>query len=253
MDDQEPFAEPIEERINPPAFNVPMILVWLIAGLIGVHVLRYLLDARTDLWVVFAFGFLPGRYVQTTLDMPMPLGVLGDLLGPVTYTFLHGSWLHLFSNSIWLLAFGAPVAQRFRAVRFLALGAVCSIFGALAHLVTHWGEMVPVIGASAAVSGYMGAAIRFAFSPGGPLTRSGRADPQAAIQAPAAGILGALANRNVLLFMAVWFGFNLIFGLGAVQIGGIDAEIAWEAHMGGFLAGLLLFKLFDPVRDTVAA
>jgi membrane associated rhomboid family serine protease len=56
-----------------------------------------------------------------------------------------------------------------------------------------------------------------------------------------------LRNGRVLLFLAVWFGLNLLFGLSSLSLGESGQSIAWEAHIGGFLAGLLLFPLFDPV------
>lgn len=93
--------------------------------------------------------------------------------GFVTYAFLHGSWMHILSNAIWMLAFGAPVARRFGTARFLVLGGVSAVCAALVHLAFHWGEPVPMIGASGAVSGFMGAAIRFAFTPGGRCPCSG--------------------------------------------------------------------------------
>ena len=57
----------------------------------------------------------------------------------------------------------------------------------------------------------------------------------------------ALRNPRVLAFVGVWFGLNLLFGIGSFAIVGVDQSIAWEAHFGGFFAGLLLFSLFDPV------
>jgi membrane associated rhomboid family serine protease len=57
----------------------------------------------------------------------------------------------------------------------------------------------------------------------------------------------ALRNPRVLIFIAVWFALNLIFGIGSKIVPGSDADIAWQAHVGGFLTGLLLFPLFDPV------
>ena len=57
----------------------------------------------------------------------------------------------------------------------------------------------------------------------------------------------ALRNPRVLGFLAVWFGVNIIFGIGSIAIGADGASVAWQAHIGGFLAGLVLFSLFDPV------
>jgi len=62
----------------------------------------------------------------------------------------------------------------------------------------------------------------------------------------------ALRNGRVLAFLAVWFGVNIIFGVGSIAIGADGASVAWQAHIGGFLAGLLLFSLFDPVPRAAA-
>jgi membrane associated rhomboid family serine protease len=66
-----------------------------------------------------------------------------------------------------------------------------------------------------------------------------------------------LRNPRVLAFLAVWFGVNIIFGIGSIAIGADGASVAWQAHIGGFFAGLLLFSLFDPVprlpRDAADA
>jgi membrane associated rhomboid family serine protease len=59
-----------------------------------------------------------------------------------------------------------------------------------------------------------------------------------------------LRNTRVLGFLAIWFGVNIIFGIGSIAIGADGASVAWQAHIGGFFAGLVLFSLFDPVRRT---
>ena len=60
----------------------------------------------------------------------------------------------------------------------------------------------------------------------------------------------ALRNRRVLGFLAIWFGVNIVFGVGSIAIGADGASVAWQAHIGGFFAGLLLFSLFDPVPNV---
>src|SRR5207245_2787476 len=87
----------------------------------------------------------------------------------VTYAFIHADLNHLIFNAVWLLAFGTPVARRFGSLRFIAFFIVTAVAGAGAHLLTHFGEMLPMIGASAGISGAMAAAMRFAFQRGGPL------------------------------------------------------------------------------------
>ena len=65
---------------------------------------------------------------------------------------------------------------------------------------------------------------------------------------PALPLLAVLRDPRVLVFLGVWFGLNLLFGLGSLGIDGGEQAIAWQAHIGGFLAGLLAFALFDPVK-----
>src|SRR5262249_42219144 len=129
---------------------------------------------------------------------------------------------------------------------FEVLRGVTAAAGALAHLVTHEHAMAPMIGASASVSGAMAAAIRFAFVQGSFLSFS-RGDADAAARVPALSLWRALRNGRVIAFLAGWVGVNIIFGLGSVALGLGGASVAWQAHMGGFFAGLLLFSLFDPV------
>jgi membrane associated rhomboid family serine protease len=64
---------------------------------------------------------------------------------------------------------------------------------------------------------------------------------------PALSLWRALRNPRVLGFLAVWFGVNIVFGLGSISVGTEGATVAWQAHIGGFIAGLMLFSLFDPV------
>ena len=103
---------------------------------------------------------------------------------------------------------------------------------------------------SASVSGTMAAAIRFAFVRGSFLSFS-RGDADAAARVPALSLLRALQNPRVLGFLGVWFGVNIIFGVGSIAIGADGASVAWQAHIGGFFAGLLLFSLFDPIPRAV--
>ena len=102
-----------------------------------------------------------------------------------------------------------------------------------------------MIGASGAISGTMAAAMRFAFQRGGPLLTWHHQD-LAAYRVPALSLLESLRDFRFLAFVAVWFGVNAIFGLGGLQLDD-GQSVAWEAHIGGFVAGGMLFSLFDPV------
>ena len=136
----------------------------------------------------------------------------------MTYSLLHANLSHIGFNVLWLLPFGSALARRFGAVRFFLFMAVTAAAGALAHLVTHEHAVAPMIGASASVSGTMAAAIRFAFVQGSFLSFS-RGDADAAARVPALSLMRALRNGRVLAFLAVWFGVNIIFGIGSIAIG----------------------------------
>jgi membrane associated rhomboid family serine protease len=227
--------------------NVPAVVVTLVVALGLIHAFLVLvLNTEQTTEVLLLFAFIPARYDPAVLpDVVWPGGQAADFWTFVTYALLHGDISHLIFNVVWLLAFGSPVAQRFGPLRFMAFMAVTAAAGAGVHLMTHFGELLPMIGASAAISGTMAAAIRFAFQRGGPLASwRDRAD---ANRVPAAPLTTSLRDPRVLAFLAVWFGINLLFGLGPFSMPGIEQAIAWQAHIGGFVAGLLSFAAFDPV------
>ena len=104
-------------------------------------------------------------------------------------------------------------------------------------------------------AGAMAAALRFVFQPGGPLAlwRGDVNDDAYFVQASSLG--ATLRDPRFLIFFGAWLGLNLIIGLGSVPFGEEGQQIAWQAHIGGFVAGLLLFNIFDPVgrRDALDA
>jgi membrane associated rhomboid family serine protease len=235
------------ETSREPILNVPAVVVVLLALLGLVHAVRELvLSDIDDRMLLLTFAFIPARYDPSLLiGGLLPGGFGAQIWTFFTYALIHADVMHLGFNSVWLLAFGTPVARRFGTVRFIAFCVVTAAAGALVHLAMHAGERVIMVGASAAISGMMGAATRFAFQPGGSLDfwRRG-SDPD---RIPAASLSQALRNPRVLAFVGVWFAVNLLFGIGSLSIAGFGQNIAWEAHVGGFAAGLLLFSLFDPV------
>jgi membrane associated rhomboid family serine protease len=256
-------------RAREPIFNLPGVVLLLIASFVAIHAAReWLLTFDEDGDLLALMAFVPGRLTfqfdpQGITDALSRLsGRDGSLalaqffLGAgeprywatVTYAFLHGDWLHVTVNSVWLAAFGSPVARRFGGLRFLLFFAVTAIAGALAHLLTHSLDLVPMVGASAAVSGAMGAAVRFVFHPDAPLGSSvgfaSRGD-ESVYHLPALPLRYVFRDRRVVMFVAVWFVVNFAFGLLSGPLHITDATIAWEAHVGGFLGGLLLFGLFD--------
>jgi membrane associated rhomboid family serine protease len=247
---QEPSPDVAAEAPREPILTLPPALTAYVLLIAAIH-LRVLLPVEWEIWTIDVFGFIPKRYDTTLLDYTFPGGAGAKVWTFVTYSLLHANLTHIAFNVLWLLPFGSALARRFGAARFFLFMAVTAAAGALAHLVTHEHAVAPMIGASASVSGTMAAAIRFAFVQGSFLSFS-RGDADAAAKVPALSLSRALRNGRVLAFLAVWFGVNLIFGVGLIAIGSDGASVAWQAHIGGFFAGLVLFSLFDPVPHARA-
>ncbi|BAS00725.1 integral membrane protein, Rhomboid family [Blastochloris viridis] len=227
-------------------FNVPPAALALTIALVAVHVIRELVGREADVDILLYFAFIPARYTDVAAFGELPGGVGAEFWTFVTYAFLHADWTHLLVNAVWLLAFGSAVAWRFGTARFLAFFALTAAAGAAAHLAFHIGEPVPLVGASGALSGFMAAAARFVFEAGGPLGAF-RHHGAAAYRVPALPLGRALRDPRIVAFLAVWIGLNFLFGLGSLGSELSGSTIAWEAHLGGFAAGLAGFALFDPV------
>jgi membrane associated rhomboid family serine protease len=235
-----------------PIFNVPPAVVATIAVLVLIHAFRALvLNEAEDARVLLTFAFIPARYDANLLvGGSFPGGWAADLWTPFTYALFHADLLHLGLNVAWLLPFGTALARRFGTWRYVAFMLATAAAGALAHLVGHAGQMVPMIGASAAVSGAMAAAMRFVFQRGGPLGLWRPGDPDA-YRVPAIPLLATFRDMRFLVFLGAWVGLNAVFGLGTLPLVGEGQDIAWQAHIGGFAAGLILFAAFDPVGRRV--
>ncbi len=255
-----------------PVFNIPAPIVAVLAVLLLVHLVRQFIP---DAWDDAAFShlaFVPGR-LTFAFDRDRVVGAmmtlaaqgsegyrqasagrffLGDgspqLWTMVTYALLHADWTHVGLNGVWLLAFGTPVARRTSSGRFLALLATTALAGAAVQYLAHPLDLAPVIGASAAVSGCMGATLRFMFQPRVPTVALFDVALETGLpehRVPVQPLRAIMTDRRAVTFLIAWFGTNLLFGLGSMSFGLSSGPIAWQAHIGGFCAGLLLFPLFD--------
>jgi membrane associated rhomboid family serine protease len=215
-----------------PVFNSPAVVLAVIAVLVAVHVLLFILGEGWQVWSLYALALNPVRFTEP--GIPMPAGSAYWTL--LTYMLLHGDWMHLTFNSLWLLVFGTPVARYLGSRRFLLVCLLAGLAGALASLVLHWGQMVFVVGASGAVSGLLAAAIPIMYGKrvmGGarPLTFG-----------------EFLASPRALMFTAIWLALTLFSGAAGWTGNSFMSEggIAWEAHLGGFAGGLLAFYALAP-------
>ena len=221
-----------------PIFNVPRIVLLLGAVMVGMQLIQMALPSEEAVQFLLALAFIPARYSGAAQELPG--GYLTAVTSFVTYMLVHAGWVHLVVNLLWMAAFASPVAKRIGDWRFLSFSALCGIAGAVTHLVLHFGEMTPVVGASAAISGQMAAALRFVFA--------GRRPGEDLAEVPLESLSTTLTDRRILIVLGFWVILNVVFGQGLVSIAGSEGEIAWEAHIGGFLFGLLCFGFFDTPR-----
>lgn len=221
-------------------FNAPGPVIYLLVAMWGVHLLRFALpgsmNTGLDAQIIAYFAFTPARffgdqYGASYLESESLIALLSTF---VTHTFLHADLMHLGLNSIWLLALGSPVARYLGAYQFFVFYFVCGVFGALAHLLFYPNEVIPMVGASGAISGLMGGAIRFIFR------------PRSAMENDA---LGRLGDPRLIIFVGIWFAINIFVGIYGLEPGADHRSIAVQAHLGGFLAGLVLLPFF-PRRQT---
>ena len=222
-----------------PMFNVPGSVLAVLGAMVAVHLVRLGLSQDWDMWLTLALAFIPARYSGFAAELRG--GDVAAVTSFLTHTLVHGDWLHLGLNAAWLVAFGGAIANRVGTVRFLALFALCAAVGAATFLIFNQGQMVPMVGASGAISGLMGATMRFLFTAvDGRGLAALREDPRSA---PLMPLATALTDQRVVLVTIVFLLANIlaVFGLGSVGTSGI----AWEAHIGGYFAGLLTFGFFD--------
>jgi membrane associated rhomboid family serine protease len=261
-----------------PIFNVPRVVLWLLAAFFAVHIVRQVLPeyqngshAVMDVmlgsaWLSWVAPYLPDSLWLTTLLAFIPArlgGLASDLPGgdPAiftsfgTYLFVHGDIVHLLVNSAWLLAFGTPIARRLDAPRFLLFFLIAGAAGALFFTAVNGFELTMLIGASGAISGLMGAAFRFIFG------RDENGVPNIVLgahRAPLMSLADTVQDRRIMTAVAGWVIINVLVGWGAAASLTEAAGIAWEAHLGGFAAGLLTYGFFErlsvrPTTDDDAA
>lgn len=236
-----------------PIFNAPGVVVGLLGALVAVHVAReYVLpkfysEDLVDRWTI-ALAFIPARYGSAVGDIPG--GATAGVTSLLTHTLVHINWMHLLVNGAWLAAFGSALARRIGASRFLLLYALSAIAGALLYLAVNGTAAVVMIGASGAVSGLVGAAFRFFFRAvdEAPFDREGLAG--AARSVPRMTYAEMWADPRLRMAVGIWLVTNIVFAL-AAPLMDMPGGIAWEAHLGGFLFGLLCFAPFDTRVATV--
>ncbi|HEX6865821.1 MAG TPA: rhomboid family intramembrane serine protease [Caulobacteraceae bacterium] len=200
-------------RRREPVFNAPWPAMTLALALIASFAIQQRIPEQV--WA---------DYVLTPAEV-LQLGRWQTLITPI---FLHGGWVHVLMNAVAALAFGSPVARLFGlraggALAFLVFFFLCGALSSMGYVLAHPVSLAPVVGASGAVSGLMGAASRL-------IERR--------------GWLGPLISGTTIGMAIAWTGVNLLIGFVPIMPGLNGAGIAWEAHVAGYFAGLFLVGPF---------
>ena len=197
-----------------PLINLPPVTKYLLASFVLIHlVLNYAVAPETHYDAYMTFGFVPGYY--TGAAAPGQSWAL--FTGPLAYMFLHGSWLHIIMNGVMLMAFGAGMERWMGGRRMFVFFYLCCLTAVLIHFAFSLQSDDPVIGASGGLSGLFAAAI---------------------VMLQQRGQMGG-DPRSLWAFALIWILTSVAFGL----MGGPGGEqIAWQAHIGGFLAGFIFLK-----------
>jgi membrane associated rhomboid family serine protease len=219
---------PLKDTI--PSSRIP----YLNYGLIALNCVAFLyqlsLGARlTDF--VYTYAVIPFRFLHIIPSEPR------ELLTPLSAMFLHGGWGHLLGNMLYLYIFGNNVEDRLGRGRYLLFYLACGVVSFLAQIVFQSNSMVPNVGASGAIAGVLGAYFLL-FPRARVLTLVPLFFFFPVVEIPA------------FVFLGFWF--LIQFFSGAATIGktsALSGGVAWWAHIGGFLAGMLLLKLLLP-RDS---
>jgi membrane associated rhomboid family serine protease len=198
------------------AINLPPGVMWLIGINVAVQLLRSVLTDDLDTWLILQFGLIPAAYTSGH-DLLMMVAA------PFTYQFIHGGWMHLVINMVSLAAFGAPVERLLGTRRFVIFYLSAGVAAGFVHVLLFSDSIDPVIGASGAISGVFGGVLM--------LMRR----------------IGSL--NSILPVAAIWIGLNVFFGLFGGTPGAAGEQVAWTAHVGGFVYGLAAIRFFMPRRS----
>lgn len=222
---------PIRDTIRARRF--PVVTVALIFTNALVFLFQLTLSADQAHIFVTQFGIVPALQLHLLATAPLAPGTWVPMFSAM---FLHGGWLHLLSNMWFLWIFGDNVEDVLGRGRFLFFYLLVGLGGGFAHLLTNAGSVVPTIGASGAVAGVLGAYF-VTFSRSRVLTLLPLLFFVTFVEVPA------------VVFLLVWFGLQLVSGLAALTGGA--AAVAWWAHIGGFVVGMVLVKLLFPARPRI--
>jgi membrane associated rhomboid family serine protease len=216
-----------------PTRTTPFVTLFIIAANVAIFIYQVMLPQGPEQQFVLHYGMVPDR-------LSLELGSTGaPLLGmaPVlTSMFLHGGFMHILGNMWFLWVFGDNIEDRLGHFRFVWFYLLCGVGAALAHFLTDPRSTIPVIGASGAISGVLGAYL--VLFPG-----------QRVITLIPLIVIMTTVRLPAVIILGYWFVLQFVNGLGALA-GPQGPGVAWWAHIGGFVLGMVLVKAFEPRQQV---
>jgi membrane associated rhomboid family serine protease len=206
-----------------PSASKPYVTIALIAGCAGVFLWQRSLDTAASRQAVAALGAVPA-VLLTDARLPPDLQWIPRFASPFTSMFLHGGWMHLLGNMLFLWIYGDNVEDAMGHARYLVFYLLCGAAAIFVQALSNPHSPYPIIGASGAISGVLGAY----------LLLFPRARVLTLVLLP---FFFTTLELRAMLLLLLWFAVQLISDL-AVPDGG--ASVAFRAHIGGFLTGMLL-------------
>jgi membrane associated rhomboid family serine protease len=217
-------------RDNTRSHSFPYVNITLIAINIIVFFKEITLPSQHLNYFFHTYGVIPAQVIEQIIS-GVPFIAIGTPF--ITAMFLHGGWLHLLGNMLYLWIFGDNVEDRLGHLPYLFFYLSVGIIGSVTHIIANPSSQVPIIGASGAIAGVLGAYF-LSFPTARILTLVPIFFFVTVIQVPA------------LVFLPVWFVIQLLNGLSTA---GMAANtVAWWAHIGGFLSGAILLPFFSRNR-----
>ncbi len=208
-----------------PSSTTPVISYVIIILCILVFLWQLSLGPNQQI-AIYTFGLIPAVLVQGA-TLPPDLSVVPPAVTIFTSMFLHGGWLHLMGNMLYMWIFADNVEDSMGHGRFTVFYLLCGVAAAMAQALPAPGSKVPMIGASGAISGVLGAYTLL--------------HPRAHVLVLVPlGFFSQIARLPALLVLGLWFVLQLISELAAPE----GAGVAFRAHLGGFVAGMCLIPLF---------
>lgn len=202
-------------------------------GLIGLNIAVFLLQSFLSAvggrsvyqYVMTHFALIPGFLFDE-------LGLIGSIVPFFTSVFMHGGLFHLGGNLLYLWIFADNIESEMGHAKFLIFYLLCGIGASLTQIAVDWSSTIPIIGASGAISGVLGAYyLRF---------------PHARVAVLFFFFFIQIIWVPAKLVLGIWFIMQIFSGLGSIGAGG--GGVAWFAHIGGFVAGIVFFNLLYNIR-----